>query len=128
MNKIIIRDYNEGDRNFIYGSWLHGLYFGHDWIKEIQADIFFKEYQKIVEKIMDRATIKVATLPDAEDVALGYVVYQGVVLHWIFVKDAWRKMGIARSLYPKEITTVTHLNKTGRTLRIRKNLIFNPFL
>lgn len=130
MSIFKVRDYIEGDRNFVFDTWLNGLYFGNDWFKEIPSHIYFKEYQKVIDKIVSREDVKilVACLVQDEEVALGYCAFDDERVHWIFVKDSWRKMGIAKSLFPPKIKVCSHLSKIGRTLRIKHGLIFNPFL
>ena len=128
--KFVVRPYIASDKNFILSSWLKGLYFGNDWFSEIPANIFFKNYQKVLETILGHpdTELSVATLPDADDVILGYAVHSGDTLHWVFIKGAWRKLGIARALVPKRITTVSHLTETGRSLKHKYKYIFNPFI
>jgi hypothetical protein len=125
-----IRDYLPSDFNFIMATWLRGLYYGDSWFKLIPKDAFMENYHKILDAIMGLPglTIKVACLKEDIDVIIGYVVYKGQTLHWAFTKSAWRKIGIAKSLVPTNITTVTHLTKVGLSL-LRKNpqIVFNPF-
>lgn len=124
---VVIRQGRESDRSFLFSTWLLGLYHGNDWFKEIDKTVYFKVYKAVVEGIIAHSRVDVACLPDDEDVVLGYVVYSGNTLHWIFVKKPWRKLGIAKKLMPQGITTCTHLTKIGKSLR-PVNVSFNPFL
>jgi hypothetical protein len=123
------RPYQQTDVHFIYATWLRGLYYGNDWFREIDQDIYFNAYSKSIENILSRTHVKidVSCLKDDQDVVLGYVVYEKHVMHWIFVKQPWRKFGIAKDLLPKDIQIVTHLTKVGKSLK-PQNWIFNPFL
>ncbi len=132
MNKldlIAVRNYVPEDKNFIMATWLRGLYHGNMWFNLIPRDIYFKHYNKVVEAILAKptTTIKIACLKDDPEVILGYSVYENNNLHWVQTKAAWRNIGIAKSLIPTNITTITHVSKVGVTLSIRKNLLFNPF-
>lgn len=130
------RPYKEADKNFIYASWLRGLFYGDTWFRDIDKDRFMRGYHKVLDSIMSRpgTVVSVACLDDDEDVILGYAVSRKVstdhVLDWVFVKTAWRKIGIARSLVPSGITVVTHLTKTGKSAlsKFPKSPIFDPFL
>lgn len=124
---IQIRAAVEEDLPFIYSTWLLGLYHGCDWFNRIDKKVFFDNYKKIVEQRVKHSNVQVAVLEEDPDVILGYVCHRGDVLDWIFVKKAWRKMGIAKMLIPKETTTCTHLTKVGKSLK-PKNWIFNPFI
>lgn len=146
---VVIRDYIEtdkdleGDTAFIYSTWLRGLYFGNSWPKEvfqdprapidlyreIDADLFFNYYHEVIEKIISRkpTKISVCVLKEDEDVILGYSVSEPKILHWVFVKDAWRKLGIAKDLIPKDIQVITHLTKIGSLIKPIQ-WKFNPWL
>ncbi len=117
------------DKNFILATWLRGLYSGNSWFKEIPKDIFMKHYHDILMNILTRPTIevKVAVLKEDEDIILGYSVYEGSTFHWMFVKEAWRRVGIGRSLLPEKCVTVTHLTSIGSKLK-PKSMRFNPFI
>jgi len=73
-------------------------------------------------------TVKVACMKDAPDVILGYSVYSGTRLDWVYVKDRWRGLGVAKDLVPTNITTVSHVTDTGRSI-LKKNsdILFDPF-
>lgn len=127
LNTIQIRDASEEDLPLIYSTWLLGLYHGCDWFNRIDKKVFFDNYKKIVEQRVKHSNVKLAVLKEDNDVILGYVCYRGNVLDWVFVKKAWRKMGIAKMLVPADIAACTHLTKVGRSLK-PKNWIFNPFV
>lgn len=123
---VSIRGPRPEDVNFIYASWLRGLYYGDTWYGEMPKDIFMHNYHKVLENILTRADVKVACLKEDPDVILGYAVSSGTTLHWVFVKSAWRLIGIAKSIVPTNIETTTHLTKVGRSLKPR-SCIYNPF-
>lgn len=124
---IQIRDAKPEDLPLIYSTWLLGLYHGCDWFSRIKKESFFRNYKVVIERLIPKCEVKVACLADDEDVILGYVCYRGENLDWIFVKKAWRKMGIARMLLPKGITNCTHLTKVGRSIK-PKEWTFDPFV
>lgn len=127
---IAIRDVNfEQDSNYIFSTFLRGLYYGKFFYIEIQKDSFMKNYQRVIDSLIRSPgiTIKVACLKDTPDVILGYSISKGNVLHYVFVRPQWRSIGIATLLTPKEITCVTHLTKVGLSIIRNKNWIFDPF-
>lgn len=81
----------------------------------------------MLEVIIWRSQVKVACLEEEPDVVLGYAVYEGETLHWVFVKKAWRKLEIASKLVPKKISRITHITKLGKSLK-DKEWVFDPFL
>lgn len=134
MNKTelyAVRDYLPGDKNFIYASWLRGLYYGEPFFREIPKDVFMENYHRVLEAILAKQeiTVKVACLKDDPEVILGYSVLSPGVCHWVFTKAAWRGIGIAKSLVPQGTDTVSHITKVGLgILRKHSHLRFNPFV
>ncbi len=127
-----IRGSVDADRNFILATWLRGLKYGNDWFHAIDSEAYYKHYQAVLQALLDRPTteVKVACLKDDPDVILGYLVHKGPRIDWVFIKSAWRGIGIARSLIPPGAHTVTHLTKVGMII-LKKHpelaLTFNPF-
>lgn len=133
------RSYMEEDRNFILATWLRGAYYGDSWFSLIPKNIFMEQYHKVLENFLLRAgvNIQVACLKEDPEVILGYSVSRNIkngeadisILDWVFVKSAWRKIGIAKMLMPNRINTVTHLTKAGLSIMKQKlpDTIFNPF-
>lgn len=128
---VAIRDFVEGDKNFIYSTWLLGLYYGCSWFTEIKKNTFMASYHQILDNLIPHSQIKVACLKDEPDVILGYSVSHKVQLdtvHWVFVKSAWRKIGIAKSLVATDNILATHMTKIGlEILKAHPQMEFNPF-
>lgn len=123
---IHIRDSEPEDYNFMMATWLRGLYYGNDWFNRIDKDIFMDNYHKIIDFLIVKPSIqtRVACLKEDPSVILGYSVSEATTLHWVFVKRAWRNIGIAHDLVPKDIQTVTHLTNAW----IKTDYTFNPFI
>lgn len=129
QNLVKLRSFKIEDRNFILATWLRGLRFGNDWYEAIPSDLYYEVYHQIVDAILldPSVDIKVACLKDDEDVILGYSVYSGSRVDWVFVKQAWRKIGIAKSLLPPSIKTISHLTKCANTwLKNHTDVEFHP--
>lgn len=133
---ITIRQYiQDVDQALILSSWLKGLYYGESWFSDIKKDSFMKVYHHILETalISKNITVDIACLKDDPEVILGYSVYskspKGSALHWVFVKDAWRKIGVAKDLIPSDTYAITHLTALGRSLWKEKftDVYFDPF-
>lgn len=128
---VTTRAYREADKAFILSTFLKGLYYGESWFSMIPKDRFMKVYHDLLESLLDApgVEIKVACLKEDPEVILGYAVHTNTVLHWIFVKKAWRKIGIAKMVCPAELTAVTHLTDLGKQLlKTRVGVVFDPFL
>jgi hypothetical protein len=127
-----IRAASPDDINFIMATWLRGLYYGDSWFSMIPKNIFMDNYKKIAVTTMahPKVIVKVACLKEDPTVILGYSIVssdeQAIV--WCFVKSAWRRQGIGRSLLPQSPKFVTHLTALGKSLMVKfPTAVFNPF-
>lgn len=120
-------------REFICGTWMPGLYYGNDWFRQIDRDVFFNKYLRVLIALLERPKVYVqaAVLKADPDSIVGYAICEttdkGIVLHWVYTRFEWRKKGIAAQLIPKNIVAATHLTRVGKALK-PKTWIFDPFL
>lgn len=132
------RAFKPEDLNFILSTWIKGYFYGSDELSYMTESPmakreFFIQYEPLIKSILSRPTtkIKVACLSDSFDDIVGYSVEENQgnekVLHWVFVRSEWRKIGIAKSLLNDKITHVSHLSNLGKKLN-KYNWIYNPFL
>lgn len=127
MQGIHYRTMRPEDKNFIYSTWLKGMYYG-SWCKEIEKGRFFENYPRVLDRIIGDATVIIACLNSDKSVVIGYAVVRPGQLDYIFVKDAWRKQGIASSILKGlALTTYTHTTELGRKLAKKLKLTYNPF-
>lgn len=125
-----IRDFKVEDKSLIMATWLRGLYYGDSWFSQIPKSLFMNNYKQILEAILARSVVKVACDIKDPDTIFGYSVlskdYQ--TIHWVFVKAAFRKQGIGKSLLPQYPTFVSHLTALGKSLLSKfTDCVFNPF-
>lgn len=125
---MIIRPGIEEDRSFIMATWLRGLYYGSPWFREIEKDNFMAKYHDIISSVIAKPTaqVNVSVLKEDHNVILGYSVTEPKIIHWIFVKEAWRRVGIGARLLPSNTDVATHLTVMGKKLK-PQNIKFDPF-
>lgn len=139
---IVIRSATHTDMAFIYRSILMGTYHGNrpgkgkidpkcpvDFFSSIPQDLFMEAYHGHLSSLFARPgmCIDIACLRTDPDVILGFSVHQQSILHFVFVKPQWRKIGIANQLVPKDVTTVTGFTRVGDIIRRKKGLVFSPW-
>lgn len=127
---VTLRNGTPDDRNFILATFLRGLYYGQSWFSEIDKDVFMRNYHKVITHILDspKTAVIIACLSEDPTVILGYSLVKENGLHFVFVKSAWRGIGIAKSLVPNNTKFVTHLTKVGLSILKKKpGIKFNPF-
>ena len=125
--EIEIREPAPGDINFLLSTMLKGLYFGSRFYAPIDQECFFSAYEPFIKQLMLKSTIKVACLADDKDVILGYSIFRSECVSFVFVKKSYRKLGLARMLYPPGMVFCDHITDSGDVLRKKLNLRFNPF-
>jgi GNAT superfamily N-acetyltransferase len=125
--KIELREPVPGDINFLLSTMLKGLYYGSKFWALVDQEAFFKNYEPFLKNLLIFNYVKIACLQEDPDVILGYSLYKNNILHFIFVKKSYRKLGIGKLLYPEGIDTVSHLTDSGDNIRKKLNLKFNPF-
>ncbi len=114
------------DEPLIYATWLRSTYYGNSWFKMVPKEVFFENYKKIVAARLASSQVMVCCLEEDPDVVLGYSIFTEDALHWVYVKKAWRGLGIARDLIGGA-STATTMTKLGR-LANKGRLMFNPFM
>lgn len=129
MTSISTRPYHEPtDRNFILATWLKGLYFGNAQLRQFDMHLFFKMYNdRLIELLLHPTTaIIIGCLNDDKDVIIGYCVYTADCVHWVFVKESFRMMGVANQITPSHIKTYSHSSHQGYKLAMNHQLRFTP--
>ena len=129
---VTIRPMKESDKNFIYSTFLIGLFYGNSWFNLIDKDTFMHNYHKILDILLSNpdTVVKTACLKDDADTIVGYSIEKvdKSVVHWCFVKKAWRGIGIANSLVSHEAKITTHMTNAGIAICSKKKIAFNPFV
>lgn len=130
---IAIRPARPEDIPFIYSSWLKSYKHGSNFGKSTRSTIFFENYREIIDEILISANIVVACLPEDANVILGYLVHDGSVFHYCFIKQTFRRMGLASMLKSAVCATdpVVYTHETNILKEIdtnKRNMEYNPFL
>lgn len=117
------------DMNFIYSTWLRGLYYGNEHFKQVDKPTFMLFQEQEIDKVLSNSetSIVVSCMDEDADVLLGFAVYSPTTLHWVFVKESLRKNGVAKSLVPSTIRNVSAITKVGNAIRKAKGWAFVPW-
>ena len=128
---ITLRPFDEIlDFSYISSTWLRGNRYGNDYFREIQTDLYYAHYAKVINNIMsDPNTVVTIACDSAYPPWIGgYSVFNKDALVWVFVKEVYRNKGIAKLLTEhikfKEVKSIT---KMSTPIVKRKGLIFNPY-
>lgn len=139
-----IRQGTIDDASFIYSSWLRSYRDHSSYADFIPKEIYYKCQARVIENLLKNCGVSIACNPEDNEQIFGYVVYSpsniGVsIIHYIYVKHPYRRLGIATTLkeYVKHETchdnalplVATHETGMLKTTFAEKwNIIFNPYL
>ncbi len=135
-NQVVLREMEKDDESFIYSSWLRS-YRGSPITTHMINDVYYDNHKKIIEKLLLEAKVIIACNPEDPSQIYGFICYEdGVpncsVVHYLYVKYPFRKMGLGTHLFDSicsdaTLTIVTHYNSNIKN-KLDNNLIYNPYL
>jgi ribosomal protein S18 acetylase RimI-like enzyme len=101
---IAIRPANSEDVSFIYNSWLKQYRERSRFASPIHPKIFYDRHHKVLERILAVTSTQVLVCSPKEnpETILGYLVFTNAnvpILHFVYVKAAFRRLGIASALF-----------------------------
>lgn len=131
---IKLRGYQPEDKNFIFDSYLRNYYSSMTGYKP-ESSVFFPGQQRLLEKLIenDNAVFVIACSSDEPDIIFGWSLFSmDKTLHYVFVKEAYRRMGLSSKmlrhvLKEKTDLVVSHWNKDCAILRRKFKLVYNPY-
>lgn len=128
-----IRADTEDDRNFILSSWLRSFRNNGDWPRHIDSATYYANHQSIIQRLLVLCDVRVACAADDENLILGWCCVDGSIVHYVFVKEQYRKLGIAKALlsgledkaeYTHWTRIIKDLDHAGKLLGLR----YNPYI
>jgi GNAT superfamily N-acetyltransferase len=139
---IKIREYTLEDENFLFHSWLKTYFDALMDMKQAQgmrSDVYYQGQHKRIEGLLARGSTLVACNSEDESQIYGWINYEdltdgGVILHFVYVKQPFRRVGIAKRLieiakYSKREVFYTHKTPFTKDLAgVVGKATFNPYL
>lgn len=127
-----IRSMLDSDVNFILSTWLKSYYEelrrnGAKGVQYPKDDVFFQGHQDKIKDILKRAKCEICTAPDDDNQIIGWVVYDPSSIHYCYVKQIYRKMGVAKALVSRALTARSYSHHTKYTRFIIKGLQYDPY-
>lgn len=127
------------DLNFIQNSWGSSYYKGAEYVAFMSPKEFNQQHRPIREEILRRPTVAIIVACDThdEDLILGWVIVEkgsgeGLVLHYLYVKEAFKGEGVADELLKKALPgkpiMVTHMTDRARKIIGKKKAMFKDYV
>lgn len=137
---ILIRDARPGDLSFVFSSWLRSYRETRN-AKVLDNRTYYAGQHRIIEKVIERAHVLVATSQDDSDQILGYIIYEHInddkdlVVHWLYTKLPFRNYSIAKQLLQTVVgiskadkVIITHLPKLDKKIFLDTRFLYNPYI
>jgi hypothetical protein len=127
MTQIKIRNFLPTDINFLTHAWTNTYERSrnNDYIRPEKYKNFMA---KMISATLNRAECKVACSLEDPNEILGFAVYEDALLHFVYVKTAYRTLGVATALLAnlnKENLIISH--ETNAFSHLKLTAKFKPF-
>lgn len=90
------------DEAIVFNAWLLAHRKHGDWPPRLSSQRYFAEHKATIAKLIARSRMLVACNEARPSQVLGFVCWEGgngeQTLHWLFVKQPFRRNGIGRAL------------------------------
>lgn len=136
-SQVQIRTATEADIPFIFNSWLKS-YRSSAFAKPISNPVYFDFQHKVIEKLLQRSQVFMLCSTQDSAQVYGYVVTEEVdgvkVLHYCYIKYAFRGMGLCSSLLKHANLSkeqggfYTHDTHATTKLLGKTKFVHNPYL
>jgi ribosomal protein S18 acetylase RimI-like enzyme len=124
-----IRAAETPDMNFIMQSWLRAQRTHEPFYKQIDKEIYYQQHGKLIDVAIQRSYTLIASPRKHPNIIVAYIVWENVgdnnIIHYIYVKGDYRRMGIAQLLM--DTVKTDRLPVTSATRSFIK-IPFNPYL
>jgi hypothetical protein len=125
-----IRIATDSDLRFVRSSW-HSNHWKTWACKRIPWESYWPGQDRRIERLLKQSTVLVAYFEDVPDEVLGWACFEGDTLHYVYVKAAYRRAGIAAGLTASLSDKPHHshpTNEVGRAFMSSIGAQFNPYL
>lgn len=126
---ILVRPSEHGDENYIRSSWLRSNE-SSPVARTFGRKAYYSGHHQLVCRLLARHPVRVACSVDAPDTIVGWAcVEPPSVVHYVFVREEFRRYGVARRLLADlpERVTYTHRTDVCKALPIPAAWFFNMY-
>lgn len=123
----------EGDDelNFVRKTWLREYGEGAWPAAEFMfGPRYMAEHHRCIDAVLERGAVSVAYRPSTPTRICGFAVTEEAVVHFVFVRGKWRRMGVAKLLLRPLLDSpadYTHRTLTLKALDVPEAWTFNPY-
>lgn len=115
------------DLPFVKDSWFESYRRGGK-CPETRFDVYAAGMRALIERLVKETPVQVVYVPGVDDEILAWVCRTDEVLHYVYVKQAYRKRGLAAALVAlPPVARYTFETVTGKKMMQRRGVAFDPF-
>lgn len=127
-----IRLMEEGDESFIFNAWLKSFRNSLEGMLQTN-DIYYNNHKLLVAELIKRGNVYILHSKDDASHILGFACIENDnILHYIYIKYNYRKLGLAnyliKSILSCDTLNVTHVTKIVRSKIDNQLIMYNPWL
>ena len=131
MEQLILRPADSGDLAFILNSWLRSNR-NSTFAKRVPNAMYFEEHHRVVTSLLARGEVVIAANREDPGQIIGWACFEeGAVpiLHYVYVKQAFRGLGIARHmLSPVQKGAFVYTHEPDASKKLFAQGIYSPYL
>lgn len=129
LEGLVLRPGIVADRPFIAAAWFKSF---QKHAPEVGFDVYKAGQGALIDRLLERSAVVTAAVelgPDLEEL-VGFVAWEGPAIHYVYVKQAFRRLGIGARLLklPESPLWHTHETHTWRKLSGKPHTRYNPYL
>ena len=98
MDAFLIRDWVPADEHFVKSAWRGSFRLAGHGVQDADHIHYDMEMDRVFDRILPRATVKIACDPKDPDNLIGFAVLTGSELHYVYVKRDFRKLGVVPAM------------------------------
>jgi GNAT superfamily N-acetyltransferase len=121
-----IRPATLDERRFARASWFSSYRTG-GFAPPVGFDVYKAGQGRLIERLEPSCTVLVASAIAVPDEVCGWVAATDRAVHYCYVKQAYRRLGIARLLLEGESRRYSHETRAGRILARKLGFKFDPY-
>lgn len=112
---------------FIHSSW-HTAFWKTSARKYLTRKAYDEGQDRRIDRLILSSYVIVAFFPEVPDEILGWACLKGDTLHYVYVKAAYRRKGIATGLAAGQILHYTHAtDRVGEAFAASIGATLNPY-
>lgn len=106
--ELLIRGLDKEDEAFVYATYLRHHWFAKTNKTTLPKDTFMRLLHNRLEILIEEGRVEIASLNDDPSVIIGYSIIESAAKTFVYIKKAFRNLGIEQLLTERNLTNEKH--------------------